>query len=79
MSFLTNLFDRIGDLLLFVLSRRGFSSGEFVVGRTRHFESPAEHRDRPSIAMLVNESEPQLLSLAKNAVAFFKMSRSILS
>jgi len=50
-----------------------------LVRRTRHVEDSTEHRDRPSIAMLADKPQPQLLSLAKNAVAFFKMSRSILS
>lgn len=74
-----NLLNGASDLLLFCLGRRDIEMSESVVRRTRHFESSTEHRDRPPIVMPVNELEPQLLSLAKNAVAFFKMSRSILS
>jgi hypothetical protein len=43
-----------------------------VVRRSRHFENSTENRDRPSIAMFADKLQPQLLSLAKNAVAFLK-------
>ncbi len=57
-----------------------FASLERLVeGSPRHPEDAALRFDRPDRAMLLNEPDSQLLSLAKKAVAFFKMSRSILS
>jgi hypothetical protein len=74
-----DLLDGLSDLRLLDLSLRRITPNELVVRSSRHFEDSTEHRDRPAIAMLVDELQPQLLSFAKNAVAFFKMSRSILS
>lgn len=79
MPFQLNPLDGLCDLRFFLLRRGDIATDKLIVRGARYFESSAKHRDRPLIAMLVNEREPQLFSLAKNAVAFFKMSRSILS
>lgn len=47
-------------------------------GFPRHLEDEALRFDRPDRAMLLNEPDSERLSLAKKAVNFFKMSRSIL-
>ena len=75
----SNFVDGLSDLRLFVFRFARITTSKPIVRRTCHFENSTEHRDRPSIAMLANKLQPQLLSFAKNAVAFFKMSRSILS
>lgn len=75
----SDLLDFPNDLCLTLAGRRGLLAEVAIVGRACDFQNATQHRDRPSIAMLVNELEPQPFSLAKNAVAFFKMSRSTLS
>ncbi|GAA5508033.1 hypothetical protein Rcae01_03493 [Novipirellula caenicola] len=72
MPFQLNPLDGLCDLRFFLLRRGDIATDKLIVGGARHFESSAKHRDRPLIAMLVNEREPQLFSLAKNAVTFLK-------
>src|ERR1051325_277805 len=44
-----------------------------------HLQHTAHHRDGPYLAMLLDEGELHGCSLAKNAAAFFKISRSMSS
>src|SRR5205823_6263898 len=47
-----------------------------VVAGGRDFEGFAQQSHRPLVAVLVDEAEGHVASLAKNAAAFFRMSRS---
>src|SRR5216684_2566335 len=50
-----------------------------VEARARHLERPAQQPDRDGGLLHGDEREPHAFSLAKKAVAFFRMSRSIRS
>src|SRR5262249_21996129 len=65
--------DGLATALLFALGARepGVEAGG------RDIEDLAHQRDGPARAVLVDEGEDHIASLAKNAVAFFKRSRSI--
>ena len=75
----TDLFDFRDDLDLLPFRFGGRAMSELIVCCSRDMEHSTEHRDWPAITMLVDEVQSQVFSLAKKAVAFFKMSRSILS
>lgn len=65
------------SLLCFGLGNRAVN--KLIVSRSCDLQDSTKHRDRPATTMLVDEPQSQLLSLAKKVVAFFKISRSILS
>ncbi len=72
-------FDFRHDLILPLLSFGRCSLEPFVKRRARDLKHTAKDRDRPAMLVLRDESKSQPLSFAKKAVAFFKISRSILS
>ncbi len=72
-------FDFGHDLILFHLGFRHRRSQVFVKGSSRYLENATLDSNWPKLAIFFDEAKPQLLSLAKKAVAFFKISRSILS
>ncbi len=74
-----NAFGFRNNQVLFFLSGRRFTSQPFVKRRTSDFQLVAQHFNWPAISMLFDELKPQPFSLAKKAVAFFKMARSIFS
>ena len=74
-----NAFDFVHNLFLILVGSGRLSVEPLVERSTRDFQNAAHHDDRPAMLMLRNELQPHPFSLAKNAVAFFKMSRSILS
>lgn len=74
--------DLFEDGLPFGLSVSGLGvpGGQpLVEGRAADLQDFAEDFDGPEVSVLVDEAKSQEFSLAKKAVAFFKMSRSILS
>ena len=74
-----NAFDFRNDQLLFLLSGRRLAAKPFVESCASDFQDLAKNIDGPAVAMFFDELKSQPFSLAKKAVAFFKMSRSILS
>ena len=75
----SNRFDGSDDLHLLRLGRRGPTMSELVVRSGGDFQNSTQHRNRPAMAVLADELQPQPFSFAKKAVAFFKMSRSMMS
>ncbi len=75
----SNRFDGPDDLHLLRLGRGGPTMSEPVVRSRGDFQNSTQHRNRPSMAVLADELQPQPFSFAKKAVAFFKMSRSMMS
>src|SRR6218665_3722 len=59
------------------LGRAGSTNEVFVVAGDAGLQDPTLHRDRPRLAVAVNEGVLQLCAFAKYAVAFPRMSRSI--
>jgi len=55
----SNLLDDLDDLCLLGQGGRGIATDELIVCGASDFEGPAEHRDRPVIAVLVDELQPQ--------------------
>ena len=74
-----NAFDFGHDFGLLEFGIAGRLVKRFVIRSPGHLEDAALRLDGPDIPMLVDEAESQLFSFAKKAVAFFKISRSILS
>ncbi len=74
-----NAFDFV-HYLLSPLCCFGILSAKPLVERSScDLKHAAESRDWPLFLLLPDELQPQVFSFAKKAVAFFKMSRSILS
>ena len=76
---LADLFDRFNGFVSFDRTCCRLSLFPLVVSGPADLQHSALDLNWPSTAMLADELEPQLLSLAKKAVAFFRISRSILS
>ena len=79
---LSNGFDRAEDDMPLGLSRFGrlpLVTQPLVERGSANEEHFALGFNRPIVSMLTNELKPQEFSFAKKAVAFFKISRSILS
>lgn len=53
--FLADLSYRMGDLHLFRQIGCRFAACELVLRRAGYFENSAQHRDRPEIAVLIDE------------------------
>src|SRR5207248_752701 len=62
-----------------LLALRGRAGPPGVEAASRDLQHPAEQPHRPVLPMVLDEGVPHDDSLAKKAVAFFKMSRSIWS
>ncbi len=76
---LVNLFDRFNGFVSFDRGGRWLCLLPLVVSSPADLQHAALNLNGPSFSMLEDEVEPQLFSLAKKAVAFFRISRSILS
>src|SRR5438552_3738481 len=71
--------DLLQQLLLTDLPSRGVALQPGVEPGTRHLQQAAHHTHRPAPPMLLDECKLHGCSFAKNAAAFFKISRSISS
>ena len=76
---LVDLFDRFDGFVSFDCGRGSLCFLALVVSGPTDLQHLALDLNWPSLPMREDEVAPHLLSLAKKAVAFFKMSRSVLS
>src|SRR5205085_2602049 len=74
---LMRLADLFQKLLLTDLPGRGRAFDPGVEPAAADFQHAADHAHRPDLSMSLDEGELHGCSLAKNAAAFFKISRSI--
>ena len=75
----SNRLDGPEDLHLLRLGCRGPTTSELVVRSRGDLQNSKQHRIRSSMAVLADELQPQPFSFAKKAVAFLKMSRSMMT
>lgn len=77
MWFVFIVLDFFNDQLLFLLGFWCLATKPFVKSRTRHLNRATKNFNQKAFSMPVGQLKPSPFSLAKKAVAFFKMSRSI--